>query len=473
MAETPLEMTARLRRKLETRKVRARGWGDYFDGKHPLKFATPEFRAQTGGLFDGFSDNWCRTIPTAMIERMSPLAFRLEDGSLDKAAQRAWKSSECDVEIGLTMLDALVTGRCYALVWKPDGIHTEITFEPEGRALVEYVPGRRRVRAAGIKVWRDGDYELATLFLPDMVYRWQRSMASGEWAERTIGLRRSETAHFPNPLGLVPLVEIPNRTRLTESPVSEICDVIPLQNAINSQWAKLFLATDDRALPTRAVIGMDRPVREILDETGEVVGEEDLPIGRFRSDRLLWLEKDTARIAEFTAVDPGPFLEVIRELVEHIAAQTRTPPRYLGRLVNVAADTLEADDSSLVAKVRERHKYVGSALREVMRLEALAAGEPARAESLRLGEVVWRDPQFRSDAQYADALVKLKSLNLPDEAVWERIPGVTPDEIERWKRMREDQAAAIVGGSLGAMFGPKPEPEADQGQPLDPAEAAA
>ncbi|MFD7584201.1 phage portal protein [Kitasatospora sp. NPDC059811] len=459
MAETPLEMTIRLRRKLESRKVRSRIWGEYYEGKHPLLFATPEFRAQVGDLFDGFSDNWCRTIPTAMIERMSPMGFRLEDGTLDKAAQRAWKSSECDVEIGLTMLDSLVTGRCYALVWKPDGITTEITFEPEGQALVEYVPGRRRVRAAGIKVWRDGDRELATLFLPGMVYRWQRNLSGGEWAERVIGLRPSESAHFPNPLGVVPLVEIPNRTRLTTPPRSEICDVIPLQNAINSQWAKLFLATDDRALPTRAVLGMDRPVREITDDTGEVVGEEDLPIGRFRSDRLLWLEKDTARIAEFSAVDPRPFLEVIRELIDHISAQTRTPPRYLGRLANIAADTLEVDDSSLVSKVRERHKYVGSALRELMRLEALAAGEPARAEALRLGDVVWRDPQFRSDAQYADALVKLKSLNLPDEAVWERIPGVTPDEIERWKSMRNDQAAAIVGGDLASLYGPKPEPE--------------
>ncbi|MEV7582238.1 phage portal protein [Streptomyces erythrochromogenes] len=468
MAETPLEMTERLRRKIEARKVRSQVWGSYFDGDQPLKFASPEFRAQTGGLFDEFSDNWCSTIPTAMVERMSPLGFRLEDGSLDRAAARAWKSSECDVEIGLSMLESLVSARCYALVWKPDGVNTEITFEPEGQAIVEYVPGRRRVRAAGLKVWRDGELEFATLFLPEMVYRWERRVNGGEWLERSSGLRRSESAHFKNPIGVVPLVEIPNRTRLVSSPVSEIKNVIPLQNAVNTLWSHVLTAADSVALPARAVLGMDRPVREIVDpETGEVVGEEDLPIGRFRSDRLLWLEKPGAQIAEFTGANLGGFLDVIGTLVEHIAAQTRTPSRYLvGRLANIAADTLDADEAGLVAKVRERHRYTGAALREIMRIEALAAGEPARAESLRLGEVVWRDPQFRSDAQYADALTKLKAINVPDEALWERIPGVTPDEIERWKQMRTDAAGAILGGNVAALFGPKPDVAEDPADEL-------
>ncbi|MFF2544001.1 phage portal protein [Kitasatospora sp. NPDC058063] len=465
-------MTTRLRRRLEGRRIRAARYGEYYDGDHPLMFASPEFRAQTGGLFDGFSDNWCSTVPNTMIERMKPLAFRLDDGTLDKAASRAWKSSECDVEIGLSMLESLVSGRCNALVWKPDGVETEITFEPETQSIVEYVPGRRRVRSAGLKCWRDGNLEFATLFLPDYVCRWQRDVNSGEWAERSDGLKRSERAHFPNPLNVVPLVEIPNRARLAKGPNSELRSVIPLQNAINTLWAHVLTAADSVALPARAVLGMDRPVREILDSAGEVIGEEDLPIGRFRSDRLLWLEKPGATIAEFSAADLRGFLDVIGVMVEHIAAQSRTPARYLvGRLSNIAADTLDADDAGLVSKVRERQDHIGAALREVMRIEALAAGEPGRADALRLGEVVWRDPQFRSDAQYADALTKLKSINVPDEALWERIPGVTPEEIERWKRMREDQAAAIVGGSLGGLFGPKSEP--DQGQSADPVEVAA
>ncbi|MFJ7061080.1 phage portal protein [Streptomyces microflavus] len=468
MAETPLQMTVRLRAKIERRKNEARKWSNAYEGNRPLLFASPEFNAQAGELFKDFSDNWCATVPDATVERLMPLGFRLEDGTIDQAAAKAWRTSECDVEVGLALLEALITGRSYALVWKPDGVRTEITFEHAANAIVEYVPGRRRLRSAGLKTWRDGAWEFATLFTPDMVYRWQRKGRSHEWTGRTVGLSRGEPSHIKNPLGAVPLVELPNRSRLHGKPRSELVTVLPLQDAVNTLWAHLMTASDYLALPARAVLGMDRPVREIVDpESGEVVGEEDEPLDRFRSDRLLWLEKDTARIAEFSAADLGNYLRVIDAAVEHIASQTRTPATYLtGQLTNVSADALAASEAGLVAKVTERQRHFGASLREVMWLEALAAGETKRADSLALGTVVWRDPQFRSDSQYSDALVKLKSIGVPDEALWERIPGVTPDEIARWKRMRDDQAAAILGGNMAGLFGPKPEDDQDD-EPAD------
>ncbi|MFJ3858161.1 phage portal protein [Streptomyces sp. NPDC090085] len=462
-------MTERLYGKLQRRRHQAKKWSDAYEGDRPLLFASPEFSTQTGGLFEEFSDNWCAVVPDATVERLMPLAFRLENGAIDQAAGRAWKRSECDVEIGLALLEALITGRSYALVWNSSsGI--EITFQHASNALVEYVPGRRRLRKAGLMVWRDWDTEFATLFTPTMVYRWQRpTREGGQWTGRTAGLSRGEPSHIPNPLGVVPLVELPNRSRLHGSPRSEIATVLPLQDAVNTLWAHLMTASDGIALPARAVLGMDRPVREIVDpETGEVVGEEDLPLDRFRSDRLLWLEKQGAQIAEFSAADLDNYLRVIEVAVQHIAAQTRTPPSYLaGQLVNVSPDGVAASEAGLVAKVTERQRHFGSALREIMRLEALAQGEAGRAESLALGSVVWRDPQFRSDSQYSDALVKLKSIGVPDEALWERIPGVTPDEIERWKRMRTDAAGAILGGNVADLFGVKPnEPEVEPADEL-------
>ncbi len=462
MAETPLDTVVRLRAKLERRKTAAKLWSDYYDGDRPLLFASPEFKTQSGGLFEGFSDNWCQVVPDATVERLMPMGFRLADGSIDKAAGEAWKASEADVEVGLALLESLISGRSFALVWKPDGVHTEITFEHVSQAIVEYTPGRRRVRSAGLKVWEDGAFEFATLFLPDFVYRFQRDKRTtgdvGQWDTRTAELSSGEHAHLANPLGVVPLVEIANRSRLRGSPRSEIQNVAPLQDAVNTLWCHLMTAADQLALPARAVLGMDRPTREILDSEGEVIGEEDLPIDRFRSDRLLWLEREGASIAEFSAADLTNYTKVIETAVQHIAAQTRTPPHYLlGQMVNISADALTAAESGLVAKVAERQRFFGASLREVMRLEALAAGDVGRAEGLALGDVVWRDAQYRSDAQYADALTKYKAIGVPDEALWERIPGVTPDEIERWKSMRNDQAAAVVGGDIAGLFGVKPE----------------
>ncbi|MFJ9207505.1 hypothetical protein [Streptomyces sp. NPDC102264] len=117
MAETPLQMTERLYDKLQRRRHNAKKWSDAYEGDRPLLFASPEFSTQTGGLFEEFSDNWCSVVPDATAERLMPLAFRLDDGTVDKAAGTAWRRSEADVEIGLALLEALITGRSYALVW--------------------------------------------------------------------------------------------------------------------------------------------------------------------------------------------------------------------------------------------------------------------------------------------------------------------------------------------------------------------
>ncbi|AKY02152.1 portal protein [Streptomyces phage Nesbitt] len=466
MAETPLATVRRLHAKLVKRKTYADKWSSYYEGQRPLLFASPEFSQMSGGLFDGFSDNWCQVVPDAMVERLRPVGFRLEDGTLDKAAWKAWRSNECDVEFGLAALEALLAGRSFVMVWKPDGINTEITFEHASQAIVDYVPGRRRVRRAALKVWTDGTVDYAVLITPKVVYRYER-LANGtdEWKARRTGLAPQETAHLANPMGEVFMVELPNRSRLRGKPRSEIETVAPLQDAINTLWAHLLTAADNLAVPARAVLGMDRPTREITDDEGEVIGEEDLPIAPFRRDRLLWLESQNASIAEFSAADLTNYTNVIEVAVRHVAAQTRTPASYLtGEISNVSADTLTATESGLVAKVQEVQRHLGAALREVMRLEALAAGDVARAASLALGDVIWRDAQFRSDAQYADALTKYKAIGVPDEALWERMPDVTPDMVERWKSMRTDQAAAIVGGDLASMFGSKPEP-GEEGTP--------
>lgn len=466
--DSPLDVLRRLRAKIERRKPEAERWGKFYDGEQPLLFASPEFQTYTGGLFDDFADNWCQVVVDAAVERMVPTGFRLPDGQMDRSAMEAWRRSESDVEFGLAALESLVAKRSYAMVWRPGGGDTELTFIHPTRAVVDYEPGRRRVRRYGLVIDTYDEYEIATLMsAPDAyVYRYQRLRAGsggsvvdggGEWEPRRVGLARSESAHFPSPLGSeVPLVELPNRSRLLGPPHSDIANVAPLQNAVNTLWSHLMTAADQRALPARVITGQHRPTRDILDDDGEVIGEEDLPIDRLRRDKILWLESEGARIAEFSPADLNGFLDVISAAVQHIAAQTRTPPHYLlGQMVNISGDALAAAESGLVAKVQDKQRFFGAALREVMRLEALAAGDVGRAQLLRTGTVVWRDAQFRSEAQYADALTKYKAIGVPDEALWARIPGVEPDEVARWKEMRTDQAASIVGGDLAGLFGVK------------------
>src|SRR5690606_40289669 len=57
------------------------------------------------------------------------------------------------------------------------------------------------------------------------------------WEPREV---RNEPWPLKNPMGVVPLVEMPNRTLLNEEPMSDLDGVMHMQDAVNLAWAYLF-----------------------------------------------------------------------------------------------------------------------------------------------------------------------------------------------------------------------------------------
>src|SRR5699024_6715860 len=124
-------------------------------------------------------------------------------------------------------------------------------------------------------------------------------------------------------------------------------------------------------------------------------------------ERIMFLPGENTSISEWSAAGLDTYGNVIERAVEHLAAQTRTPPHYLvAKLVNTSAESLTISEAGLVSKVYERIAYANPALREIYRLVALAQGDEAKALAVRSSEIMWKDIQYRSEAQRADALQK-------------------------------------------------------------------
>jgi hypothetical protein len=110
-----------------------------------------------------------------------------------------------------------------------------------------------------------------------------------------------------------------------------------------------------------------------------------------------------------------------------------------------SAEALNAARDGLNSKVAERKSTLGESHEQTLRLSSLAAGDEAGWRDTA-AQIVWRDTESRSLAQTVDALGKLtQMLQVPPEVLWERIPGVTQQDVERWK------AAAEKGDALGQM----------------------
>ena len=84
--------------------------------------------------------------------------------------------------------------------------------------------------------------------------------------------------------------------------------------------------------------------------------------------------------------------------------------------------------------VRDKLDAFGDGYEEVARLafRAIDPNDP-RANETNI-EVIWRDPESRSQAQLVDSLTKMATIGVPREVLWERY-GFSPPEIERMKAM--------------------------------------
>jgi hypothetical protein len=442
-----------------------------YESDLPLAFASPDFRRFFAARFEGFSDNWVPVVADSPTERLKPIGFRMpgaKASELDDDLWRVWQINGSDADCGLAFLDAIIGRRAFAMVWGNDAEPDtpEITFESPSEAIVAYEPGSRRKRKAGLKLWRDIDAQLefATLYLPDQIWRFQRPTA--RYPDTQLYLPPAVLADFgqwqlrddpdepmnpkPNPLGVVPLVELPNRPLLAREPISDVHGVLAMQHAINLLWSELFTAADFASWPQRVVMGQAQPKVPILNDQGQKIGERPIDIDKLSIDKLLWLENPQAKVAEWQAASLSIFTDVIEVAVGHIAAQTRTPQHYLiGKMANLSGDALKAAETGLVKKCEEKQLYFGQALRETFSLVALAQGNKAKAKAVLGGTLRWKDAESRSESQMADALLKLKQIGFPVQFLVERY-GLESPEVERVMQMIADEKQSDAEAMLNA-----------------------
>jgi hypothetical protein len=417
----------------------------FYGGQHPMKFASEQFAKFHGDRYRDFSDNWTQVVADSPVERMTVTGIQAAgQTSADKELWKVWQVNGLDADSQLGFLGSVVNARSFLLVWgnPADEEMPVVTFEDPGQCIVAYEPGSRRLRRAALKRWQDGNEDFATLYLPDEVWKFQRPhlVASGDkspqlsdvdealkrWQPRDI---EDEPNPQPNPMGIVPMVELPNKPSLASDPISDVGGVIAMQNAINLLWAQLFTAADYASFPQRVIMGAERPMLPVLGADGTVVGSKPVDIEKFAVDRVMMFNGKDVKIGEWQAANLTMYTGLIEVAVGHLAAQTRTPQHYLiGKMANLAEGALLAAETGLVKRVEEKQIWSGQGLREGARLIALARGEDGKAEALRSGRILWKDAESRSHAQLADALLKLKQIGFPFE--WLALKyGLTPTEV--------------------------------------------
>jgi hypothetical protein len=228
----------------------------------------------------------------------------------------------------------------------------------------------------------------------------------------------------------------------------------------------MIVASEYAAFPQRWVTGIDIPV---FPEGSPQAGQPLPQWMQFVSgaDRMFVSEKPDTHFGNFVVSDLGIYVKAIELLIQHVAAQTRTPPHYLLGSSGAfpSGESLKATETGLVAKVRRKQLTFGEGWEETIRLAFEIEGNSKRAEDWSC-ETIWKNPESRSTAEIVDAAVKLASIGVPRPSLWEYV-GFSPQQIERWIAegaqvegpavvARETiaaspgEAAALVPGQAGA-----------------------
>lgn len=416
---TPVEWMTHLERELNAQSSHASRFDRYYDGEHELAFAQEKFRQAFGNMFERhWADNFSSLVVDAVAERLAIDGFRFtEDPEADKDAQEIWQRNQLDAESDAAHTDALVQSQAFVTVWGDSEGEPVIIPENSHEMVVSYVPGNRRMIRAALKRIVDewGDVH-ATLYTSKHAFMSTFKEGHG-WGE---------PKEAPNPLGVVPVIPLLTRPRLNGKPRSELERVIPIQDAINKVMMDALIASEMGAFPMRWATGL--PLEE--DENGN----PKPPPFEVALDKMMHSEDPDTKFGQFQVADLSNYVRLVEAFIQHLASISRLPVHYMlaqsGQPPSGA--NIKSAEAGLVAKVRQRQRTYGEAWERVMRLAFAVKGDPRK--DAHLAETIWRDAEYRSEAEHIDALLKLHSLGVPRQQLWQDA-GYTPPQIERFEVM--------------------------------------
>jgi hypothetical protein len=215
--------------------------------------------------------------------------------------------------------------------------------------------------------------------------------------------------------------------------IGQVAGLMTIQDQIDLITFNLLIAQHYAAFRQRYVIGWLAP-----DETTRM---------KMGASSLWTFEDDPnqVKVGDLEATPLDGYLKSREASFRQAASLSQTPAHELiGDLVNLSAEALAAAEAGRDRKVADRQTTIGESHEDALRLAARLAG----LEVPENAQVIWRDTSARSFAATVDALGKLaQMLGVPADELWERVPGVSQQDVQRWRDKRTERAVAAAGAA--------------------------
>lgn len=413
---------------------------NYYNGLHRLAFASEKFLNTFGRLFQQFADNLCPAVVDAVDDRLVVSGFGPRGKTGKQAAQKAWdiwQANDMDVRSLEVHQECLKIGDSYVIVW-PNPKTGEVAIWPQKGDLMtcQYDDESYDELIWAAKFWLHNRYIRLNLYFPDRIEKYitrskctalpDRPQAFDTFVDDT----RGETSHIIyHNYGQVPVFHFTNNAPCGSFGLSELRDVIPLQDALNKAVIDMLVAMEFHALPQRYAIGVEV---EIDPVTGKPKTTWEPA-----TDRVWTVANPDVKFGEFAAANLGQFINAQSEFRLEIARVSATPHHYIMMTANPpSGEALEAMEERFTKKVIKRQATYGDAWEAVMSFALFINGGRSGAElSTR-----WKSPAAKSALQESQVQLNKKILGVSVRQLLREMD-YTEAEIDQFFEERKVEAA--------------------------------
>ncbi|UOQ61949.1 phage portal protein [Leucobacter rhizosphaerae] len=241
--------------------------------------------------------------------------------------------------------------------------------------------------------------------------------------------------------GVTPVVRFAGEVDTEGAAEGEVERLIPIQAAIDQAKFDLQMTQTFSSFKIRYATGMAAPDNEDDAERVKLI---------LAQDRILLSENSESKFGTLDGTDLQGYIESGKASKQELATIAQVSPKAIvGAQANTAngAEAQAADEASTMRKLSDFETVFSPSIGQLNRLTGALAGIEGAGADYN-GRCTWRDSEIRSLAQIADAVAKLADdrLAIPREALWEMLPGVTPDKVKAWKSYEGDAFSELLEG---------------------------
>lgn len=231
--------------------------------------------------------------------------------------------------------------------------------------------------------------------------------------------------------GVCPVVRYAGLLDLDGNAMGEVEPVIPLLRRIDQDVFDRLIVQRFGAWKVRYATGLAKPTTDVEKRAQEAL---------LKMGDLLVNTSDKGKFGTLDATEIKGFIEAHDVDLRDLSALTQMPPyQFLGLTSNLQSEALETAKDGLNKRSFEYRTAFGESHETLFRLSSKQVGDLEEMRAFDT-QVRWRDMETRSWASAADALAKFAdSVGIPQEMVFEMVPGWTDIDVQRALMLVESQ----------------------------------